>query len=416
MKKVQVLKNGVVILAITLVLVAAIEVSLRIIYPEKIERSGRSSESLAFEFDEDFLVRMKPDMAKTFVRTKENGGDTIHWRTNADSFRGAELENDVDRRIIVYGDSNVLARFSNNENTFVTKLGKYLNENGTGDVEVINAGVIGFGPDQSLIRFEKEADLYKPDLVVFHIFADNDFGDLIRNRLFDLDTADELVETRHKKSIDEVLVAKQDQTIIEFLNASLIVRATNKIARSLRGNDDEDIFSLLMRKCEIEFRVYKESRPRSFSHFGDHYDLDMALALGNESTTTKMKLMAAVLKRAKEFARSKGIGFLVLIQPSQIDVTANGVLDSEYLLNRNADYKRSRLTGAVKQICVASDIQYVDLFDVYMRNDPDVLYFGGLNSHWNDAGQDLAAEEMVQYILQNRMLVKPSEPLPQDSV
>lgn len=414
MKKLQALKSGIIISAITLVLVAAIEVSLRIIYPEKIERSGRSSESLAFEFDEDFLVRMKPNMVKTFVRTKENGGDTIHWRTNADSFRGAELEDDVDRRIIVYGDSNVLARFSNNENTFVTKLGKYLNENGTGEIEVINAGVIGFGPDQSLIRFEKEAELYEPDLVVFHIFADNDFGDLIRNRLFDLDTADELVETRHEKSIDELLVVKQDQTIVELLNASLIVRATNKIAGSLRSNDDEDNFSLLMRKCENEFRVYKESGPRSFSHFDDHYDLDIALALGNESTTTKMKLMAAVLTRAKEFARSKGIGFLVLIQPSQIDVTANGVLDSEYLLNRNANYKRSRLTGAVKQICVASDIQYVDLFDVYMRSNPDVLYFSGLNSHWNDAGQDLAAEETAQYISQNRMLVNPSEPLPQN--
>src|SRR5439155_6628510 len=72
-------------------------------------------------------------------------------------------------------------------------------------IEVINAGVDGFGPDQSLLRFEQEVDVYQPDIVVFHIFADNDFGDIIRNRLFDVDPSGALVKTMHVRTIDHCL-------------------------------------------------------------------------------------------------------------------------------------------------------------------------------------------------------------------
>jgi len=70
---------------------------------------------------------------------------------------------------------------------------------------------------------------------------------------------------------------------------------------------------------ESEYSIYKESRPRRVE--GDHYDMDIALNPGQESSKIKIKLMEEVLIKANDFARSKNIEFLVLILPSVIDLT-----------------------------------------------------------------------------------------------
>ena len=51
-------------------------------------------------------------------------------------------------------------------------------------VQVVNAGVAAYGPDQACLALE--ADLaagLDPDLVVLCVFAGNDWGDLLRNKL-----------------------------------------------------------------------------------------------------------------------------------------------------------------------------------------------------------------------------------------
>lgn len=43
--------------------------------------------------------------------------------------------------------------------------------------EVVNLGVEGYGPDQSLLRFEREGRAYAPDAVALSVCVDNDFAD-----------------------------------------------------------------------------------------------------------------------------------------------------------------------------------------------------------------------------------------------
>src|SRR6185295_4536691 len=64
------------------------------------------------------------------------------------------------------------------------------------DVETVNAGVVGYGPDQACLRMEAELSRLRPDLVVVAVLAENDYGDLVRNRLFELGPRGELVR-RH---------------------------------------------------------------------------------------------------------------------------------------------------------------------------------------------------------------------------
>lgn len=403
MKGKKILRDTIIIVAISLALLGVSEIILRIIFPEKI----KIARVLAYEFNKEYLVSLKPNIEKIFVRSPENGGNIINWNTNKDSFRGDDLKEAAQIRIIVYGDSNIQARFSKRENTFVYKLENYLQKTGIKNIEVVNAGIAGFGPDQSLIRFTKEADIYDPDVVIFHIYADNDFGDIIRNRLFELDSSGNLVAVEHEKLIDKKLLKDQQLRVSRIVSSSLINRAVLKMFRIITQKDKkedrrEKIITGLIDETEREYSVYRQSQPRYFSHFADHYDVDIALFPDAESSKTKIKLMDAVLKRAKSLANSKGIELLVLIQPSVIDLTKNFKISYDYL-QKYSGYRRTNLTAAVEKICIANKINFVNLFNVFTRNNPENLFFKVNDNHWNDQGQDIAAKETALYI--NRRII-----------
>lgn len=394
-----------IVFGITLALFIFSEILLRIFSNEIISPPNAPvSKDLAFQFNKDYLVSLKPNIQKKYSRTTKNGLHEITWKTNKHSFRGEEFKEAPDIRIIVYGDSNLQARFSSLQDTFPYKLEKYLGSNLKENIEVLNAGVVGFGPDQSLIRFSKEVDMYNPDLVIFHIFADNDFGDIIRNRLFALDSGGQLTETNFKIETEERL---QESPVQKFsfrniVSSLFLVRSARNVINQLLPNKNKALNNDWIQKHisinEAEYSVYQQEKPKKYSHFADHYDLDVAIFPDAESTTTKKKLMEAILKKAKKIADAKSVGFLVLIQPSVIDLTENFVASYKDL-EKYPGYKKRNLTDAVNNICVINNIHKVNLFNVFLKNNPQELFLGGGNNHWNNRGQDIAAKEVASYLL-----------------
>ena len=378
------------------------ELLLRLVFPNGIAGPG----ALAYQFDEDHLISLKPNVQKTYTRRPEDGGDTIAWGTNADAFRGAELVEAPRVRILVYGDSNVQARFSRRGDSYVGKLQEYLEAAGLRDLEVVNAGVVGFGPDQSLLKLEREVDVYQPDVVIFHVFADNDFGDIVRNRLFDLDENGSLVATDHERAVDEVLLRNDPSG---FASSLFIVRAVYRVLSVVFGVELEhdttppklppqDWLGRVRDLVAEENEVFRAGRRQLHSHFADHYDLDVAIDPDGESSQAKAGLMAAVLRRAKTVADRRGIAFLVVIQPSRIDMTSSqGTIGYQHL-RVFPEYRRTNLSARVKDICAQDAIDCIDLFGLFEQNDPGNLYFAAPNDHWNDRGQDLAAREVASWL------------------
>jgi len=401
----QAARDSIIILFISLALLVCSEIALRIIFPEEIEVSGNapSPEMLAYQFNPDYLIALKPGVHKTYTRLRQNGGNTIHWQTNSDGFRGPALHSDPETRIMVYGDSNIQARFSTDKNTFVRQLERLLNQQGFSGTEVINAGTVGFGPDQNLIKFSKEVDIYHPDMVIFNILADNDFGDIIRNRLFELNESGELKATHLPKTLDSQLQRNKSSGKNSFISTLLVFKAARKVIRSITINTSHEYFQIMQHAASHEYAIYKASQPRKFSNFGDHYDIDIALHPKQESSTTKVRLMSAVLSKAKELADNKGVAFMVLIEPSVIDLTeTNSALSYQYL-QQFPSYQRNRLTEIVRKICLDKKIHALDLFGPFLKNHPEKLYFFA-NDHWNDAGQALAAKETASYIISNALI------------
>jgi hypothetical protein len=396
------------ILVITLILLAALELTLRLVSPEL--ATPVSAPEPAYELHSDYLISLRPNITKQFTRLDINGGQTIEWKTNSDGYRGEETTAS-DYRVIIYGDSNIQARFSELESTFPKQLEKQLSSNGKKSTSVTNAGVLGFGPDQSLIRFKLEATKLQPDLVIFHIFADNDFGDPVRNRLFDLKD-NNLVPTNFAVTVDPQLEEYSGfrKTLKSWRKSSAIRGAVKRFRTTRKQKDaaeagnysypfDEQAATAetIREKTELAYKNYINGGTREVSHFEDYYDLDLAVNPEGESAILKAALLEAILKEAKQTADNLGIEFLVVIQPSTVDLTKNWHLNAEFLSGRFPEYSKNRLTSSAANICARNDIPFVNLYETFATNMPSQLYFIG-DDHWNDEGQALAARTVADFI------------------
>lgn len=399
------MRNFLIILSITLGIILGLEAILQVNYFLNSSDKTEGDDITAFRFNDDYLIELVPNTTKLFVRSEQNGGDSIIWRVNSDGFRGDELRIDPELRIMVYGDSNIQARFSEEESTFVYKLGSYLRDYTSKDIEVINAGVVGFGPDQSLLKFESEIDVYKPDLIVVNLFGFNDFGDVIRNRLFEIDTDLKLRKTAFDRKPDSELKKDKDFKIRIWEWAQSIRKKIDEDKRAKENGEwspdfQEGVANYFIKANQDAFQVYKEGKPQEYSHFDDAYDIDVSTDSDSESSKVKLLLLEEILKRFKTVSESNDVEMVLLFQPSLTDLTnSNYYIGFEYLQSHFSNYERDLVADSVSEIGNKLELNYIDLYDVFLKNNPEELYFKGGNTHWNDSGQDLAARETALFIL-----------------
>lgn len=414
MRKNRHFRDTVIILVIVGILLVSGELVLRGVYgSQQTMPSVNDRQEIAFEPHPIYLVGLKPNLKnRPFMRKSADGPVVTHWNTNSASFRGAEIGEKSGIRIIVYGDSNIFARFSNLEDTFPCQLERMLRTMTRKPIEVLNAGVPGFGPDQSLLRFEQEVDVYKPDIVVFHVFADNDWGDIIRNRLFALDQTGRLVRTlRHNDGEVDACLRHQNCVVRggvlnitkSWASSLLVVQAGSKVMRHMGLLNErlqptpEDVIQTYLNLGAQEFAVYTKGNEQRTSHFVDHYDYDVALFPDRASSQEKIRLMDAVLLSAYQTAQLHGVKFVLLIEPSARDMTTSVSPNYENFTTYSG-YTRRNLSGAIGDVAKKYMIPAVDLYDIFSKNIPEELYWGGNDDHWSNAGQQLAALHMATYL------------------
>ena len=92
----------------------------------------------------------------------------VEFRINSKGLRGEEINysRNQSRRILCLGDSFTFGVGAGEQNTWPAQLQQQLGAKSSKLVEVLNAGVMGWGFPEYLIWFQKEGFKYKPDLVV----------------------------------------------------------------------------------------------------------------------------------------------------------------------------------------------------------------------------------------------------------
>ena len=362
-----------------------------------------------FRLHERRLYTPVPGARHESHRPAVNGGDRIDYSFNADAFRGEPLARPKSAlRVVVYGDSFIQADYSSDENSFVQQLGRDLTAKLGGPIEAVNAGVAGYGPDQSLRRMEEELGWLEPDLVIGAIYAGNDFGDLTRNKLYRLGPDDALIENAFVLDDDLRLrmeLAGQEPVLRRALREG--VRALFGV-RAKRPASDEPALQRkvegYLRQSVAEYQEFVLQRNDVVHELlSDPYNADVTLLPGSDSARYKVRMMAAVMARMAALADEQRVPLLFVFIPHAIDATeghASGAID----IARYPEYRRSRATDELVAIAQRLGRAHVDLFAPFRARGADALYFRDVDDHWNDAGQAYAAQIVADAIVAGGLL------------
>ena len=360
----------------------------------------------AFQLEPRYLYSLVPHARRAYRHMPINGGHEVIYRVNAHGFRGPELATDTSdlTRIVVYGDSFIHAEFTELQETFAKQLEAILTARTNQKYEVVNAGVAGYGTDQVLRRVEDELAWLEPDLLIVGVFAGNDFGDLVRNKLYRLDSDGRLTPNAYTLSDEIALNASLEQH--ELILKRIARDARNRVlARFARGQVNsfdakQAVLGALQQHLDEyqEFVIEADSVVREMR--ADPYSADISLLPDNPSAIYKLAKMEAVIERINTTASFHNVPLLLLAIPHPMDVMdgehESGVVD----LVQFPDYQPARLTDSVQAIAEQHHIHHVNLFPHFREvSDPTALYLRGGDDHWNSDGQRYAADIVAEYLL-----------------
>jgi len=322
-------------------------------------------------------------------------------------YRGRELAPvKQGSRIAVYGDSFVLAEDVDLEETFVERLGAHLSSGPP--IETVNAGVKGYGPDQECLKLEREIAALAPDLVLLVLYSSNDFGDLVRNKMFRVDPEGRAVLERY--TLEPALVA-EFETRARGARRPALLRAYEQWivrrpepARSAPASTPAYI-QLYLAAAQDEYSEFAlERNPRVRQVWNDYYDADLAIQPESASAVFKRGLMQAVLARVQEQCARRRIPLCALVVPSAVDLCPDQIrVDPELY----PSWSPARLTDALAEILRELGVPFLDLYASFLESGPERLYIGGGNMHWNAAGQELAARLTAAFLREHGLWPPP---------
>lgn len=353
-----------------------------------------------YQADDRLIFKFLPDRDSVMKRLPANGGAVVGHHINRDGFRGAELlPPGSATRVVVYGDSFIHASYTPDDETFAVVLGRQLQAARGVPVEVINAGVSSYGPDQISLKMEDELPLLRPDLVVVSIFAGNDYGDLMRNKLFRLGEDGKLVANRW--TLDPKVRSKLELSQRESLLLRALRTLRPRAGGGTDGPDEAAKFSdwdFLLAEAEREYRSFVVDRNDVVTNTHvDYYSADVSLQPDGASARYKVALMKAVMARLRDVARAQGVPLVFLFIPHPNDVTDKydwGPVDRTRFPGYDGRNQSAPLEAAAREL----GVPFLGLYDVYRPVDASRLYFHGGDDHWNAEGQRLAAESMARLL------------------
>ena len=385
------LANVGLIVVATAVPLAAVEVALRMM--------GTVPPSI-YEADSTLIYRPVAGGRKNFVHNAANGGGTIRVRINDDGFRGPPLRTDgTARRIVVFGDSFIAGEFADDSLTFVRMLERNLASRAP--TEVVNAGVTGYGPDQEYLRMQRDLPRLKPQVVVMAVFADNDLGDLVRDRLFRLrpDSSLEAHRVTLHPTLQGTLTSQAHPSGWRRLHlVRWIERKQRRVTENLpttRARINEPKFSIAgysawaMFNAERQFGDTRAHPDTVLDLLGDSYDIDVSATPDAPSARYKVALMDRLLGAIQNDMQQRGVPFVLLIIPSPIDACEQ--YDIRVDTAKYPRYDRRRISGIVDSLAARHGVRRLDLWTPFRAANACDLYYRGGDLHWKADGQALAA-------------------------
>jgi hypothetical protein len=360
------------------------EVAVRILEPGEV-----------IALDNTYLHKLIPGSHTAFKLTALDGGGSIKVSVNSLGFRGSDFPIEKKgKRIVVYGDSFIEAQFSNLDNTFPQQLERDLGQ----PVEVINGGVIAYGPDQESLRIDHEIGLLKPDLIIVGIYTDNDYGDLMRDKIYRLSPNGTLMLNSYYLDPKTKLLKK-----LTSISHSLrvLINLVNKAVINIRKSSTNIDYNQLQYNRDLADCVSYQQGNKVTNLFDDGSEAGMFVAPGSECSLYKQRLMKAVLSHMRDTAAAHNVSFMLLLIPSKYEVSPGARLFNYAGQFDLKGYNRTLVIDELSGTAASLNISYLSLYDVFAGN---ASYYFVYDGHWNDLGQELAANVTAGKIMREHLL------------
>src|SRR5208337_1600453 len=362
-------------------------------------------ENTMLRLDPRYLHRFKPNSRQISRLSPANGEKKLLIEINSEGRRGDPVS--MSRpRVLVYGDSFIASMYSPIKETFVWQLEQKLKGTLEPAPQVVNCGVHGYGPDQESLVLEDEIDRLKPQLVIVAIYSGNDFGDLLRDKIYKLDDQMQLMDNQF--TIDSSLVryfATADHKP-RLYTYRLLWNAWRQMTQHQdppKVPTSEEYMEKALLDSREEYEDYIIKRDNSVRNLlEDHYDADVSLTPKSDSSRYKRILMDRVIEKMQRITAARSVPLMLVIIPAAIDVVDDYTVAAD--TSKYPEYRRSELTDVVEAIARQHQLPNVNLFKSFREHGASSLYFVVDNDHWNAAGQQFAAGLIADYIKQQHLL------------
>jgi hypothetical protein len=255
---------------------------------------------------------------------------------NSDGFRDTKPSVVGESLITVSGDSFPMGLVVRPGDTFPQQMEKLLPGR-----EVYNMGVQGYGPDQSLLAFKRYALPLAPSRALLSLYPSNDFNDLLKNHLFEINANGESLKPQHPNPIEQIIPTFRLPMALRLITSG----------RFLPRETEEHISEIL---------------------FNDKTTDDIPNEAEHRKAQTLMKL---VVREFKTIALEHSIHPIAIVIPSHNDMQAA---------------TRSHLDTAAIAICNEEGLETVDLYPEFRAWRGEPLY-SEADRHLSTAGHAEAA-------------------------
>ena len=309
-------------------------------------------------------------------------------------------------RILVLGDSYVEALQVALENTFPALLEKALNENSPSLIfEVLSLGESGFGTADEYMRYLDFGVQYSPDLVLLAFTTGND----IRNNSKFLNRDN----VAFYFGFDEKRQLVLDRTLFNEHQNGLTL--SKRFFQSLKQNSYLASFiserlSLLnqqLREGHLEGRSGERRVASGKKPLDEYSDLNIYLSDLKPRWQEAFAITKELILKFRASVENGGARFVLvtICNAEQVHAHRAEELKQEYGLSFDYDQPDRMLEDFARQKGITF-LNLMPVFREYHLNTGRTLHGFGPSQvgHWNENGHRLAAEEMIKFLLDKRLI------------
>jgi len=277
-------------------------------------------------------------------------------------------------RVLALGDSFTFGYGVEAEEAWPAALKGELRARGLAQAEVINAGIVAYGPDQEMDLLRELLPRWRPDIVVLALYLGNDVAEVVL----------------HRSALPMFVSA--EGALVENPGASY--RRPDAV-RTWLGRHSRLVQFLRVRLHRLLVGLGLRPAPRIFSpdYFGD--------TLGyTHAYDRAWPLLEDILRAMNRDTRARAARLILAVIPMDVQVSEKYWRNYQRLGFRfdPAILRENRPQDRLRAFASAEGIPVVDLLPVFRAHAARPLYFSK-NPHWTAEGQRLAARAIAPPVL-----------------